>query len=521
MSSTLVTTEAGSAAAGSEGVSEGATGNPRQGQANPVPLPANPLPESLQYVTVYNNDTQGRLRRIRAGVTAPRTSAAPSTSPPAPAITRSGAVPRSVREIEAMTGVDAAADLATRRGWTRAPTWRRALACASLALCDPAAARRRSSCRRPRSTGRARTSSASAGSAMAEDGTGGLVYLKRVEGVTHVFVSRYAGRPLAGADPGRRRRAVRRQLAADRRRRRRRADRRVGDAVRDRTRQTGLRADGRGARARRREHFGQADPDRPQHRRSDRHQPRPRGQLHRPGGCRLPRGEPRRQRGNHRCCAPATWSSRCASPTSTASAGRASARSTATPASSMRPPTEANAPKIAIGPTGNGVVVWQEPEIARRGAHLGTAAVRQPARLRDAGQREQAQRAAKSSRTPTLRASRSPSSARPIVAYRQQAGPGLAAARPAHLPEHRSRTAKRRAAPSSSAPSSRRHGSTRAAAQPSSGPPSIDIDERRETRLLYDANGTPRVIGGNDQGSSTSGSRSGPASPAPNRLRSA
>src|ERR1019366_4060283 len=55
MSSTLVTTEAGSAAAGSEGVSEGATGNPRQGQANPVPLPANPLPESLQYVTVYDN----------------------------------------------------------------------------------------------------------------------------------------------------------------------------------------------------------------------------------------------------------------------------------------------------------------------------------------------------------------------------------------------------------------------------------------------------------------------------------
>ena len=59
MSSTLVTTEAGSAAAGFEGVSEGATGNPRQGQANPVPLPANPLPESLQYVTVYSNGQKG------------------------------------------------------------------------------------------------------------------------------------------------------------------------------------------------------------------------------------------------------------------------------------------------------------------------------------------------------------------------------------------------------------------------------------------------------------------------------
>jgi hypothetical protein len=59
MSSTLVTTEAGSAAAGSEGVSEGATGDPRQGQGNPIPLSANPLPGSLQYVTVYDNDNQG------------------------------------------------------------------------------------------------------------------------------------------------------------------------------------------------------------------------------------------------------------------------------------------------------------------------------------------------------------------------------------------------------------------------------------------------------------------------------
>jgi hypothetical protein len=59
MSSTLVTTEAGSAAAGFEGVSEGAAGNPHQGQANPAPLPANPLPESLQYVTVYSNGQKG------------------------------------------------------------------------------------------------------------------------------------------------------------------------------------------------------------------------------------------------------------------------------------------------------------------------------------------------------------------------------------------------------------------------------------------------------------------------------
>lgn len=59
MTGTLVTTEAGSVAAGFEGVSEGATGNPRQGQPNPTPLPANPLPESLQYVTVYSNGQKG------------------------------------------------------------------------------------------------------------------------------------------------------------------------------------------------------------------------------------------------------------------------------------------------------------------------------------------------------------------------------------------------------------------------------------------------------------------------------
>jgi len=59
MSSTLVTTTAGSAAAGSEGVSEGAVGDPGQGQPNPVPAPANPLPRTLQYVTVYSNGQQG------------------------------------------------------------------------------------------------------------------------------------------------------------------------------------------------------------------------------------------------------------------------------------------------------------------------------------------------------------------------------------------------------------------------------------------------------------------------------
>jgi hypothetical protein len=59
MSATLTTTAAGSSAAGSEGVSEGSKGDPRQGEPDPVPLPANPRPDTLQYVTVYDNGDHG------------------------------------------------------------------------------------------------------------------------------------------------------------------------------------------------------------------------------------------------------------------------------------------------------------------------------------------------------------------------------------------------------------------------------------------------------------------------------
>lgn len=59
MSATLVTTAAGSDAAGSEGVSQGSLGNPRTGEPNPVPLPGVPQPATLQYVTVYSNGQKG------------------------------------------------------------------------------------------------------------------------------------------------------------------------------------------------------------------------------------------------------------------------------------------------------------------------------------------------------------------------------------------------------------------------------------------------------------------------------
>ena len=50
---------AGSRAAGSEGISEAAKGTGNLGEPNPVPIPAEPLPETLDYVTVYDNHNMG------------------------------------------------------------------------------------------------------------------------------------------------------------------------------------------------------------------------------------------------------------------------------------------------------------------------------------------------------------------------------------------------------------------------------------------------------------------------------
>ena len=59
MTGDLITTTAGSSAAGSQGVSDGSRGDPRQGEPDPVPFPANPTPETLQYLTVYDNGDKG------------------------------------------------------------------------------------------------------------------------------------------------------------------------------------------------------------------------------------------------------------------------------------------------------------------------------------------------------------------------------------------------------------------------------------------------------------------------------
>jgi hypothetical protein len=59
MSATLTTTASGGRAAGSEGVSEVSRGDPKAGEPDPTPLPADPAPETLQYITVYDNGDHG------------------------------------------------------------------------------------------------------------------------------------------------------------------------------------------------------------------------------------------------------------------------------------------------------------------------------------------------------------------------------------------------------------------------------------------------------------------------------
>jgi len=59
MTADLFTTDAGLAAAGSEGVTPGSKGNVSLGEPDPVPFPADPVPGTLAYVTAYDNHDHG------------------------------------------------------------------------------------------------------------------------------------------------------------------------------------------------------------------------------------------------------------------------------------------------------------------------------------------------------------------------------------------------------------------------------------------------------------------------------
>jgi hypothetical protein len=167
------------------------------------------------------------------------------------------------------------------------------------------------------------------------------------------------------------------------------------------------------------------------------------------------------------------------------------------PGVSMRPPTEANAPKIALGPTGNGIVVWQEPEIngiariwARRlfGSTLDYVL---PVSASSYGGKEIEQDA----EAPSVVISRL---GQAEVAYRQPTGSGSPLPGPRiflnTLPDGESASgAEFQGAIVADPGVSAGEGST-------IGPPSLDVDEERELRLLYDGNGTPRLVEGSDLG---------------------
>jgi hypothetical protein len=164
---------------------------------------------------------------------------------------------------------------------------------------------------------------------------------------------------------------------------------------------------------------------------------------------------------------------------------------------SMRPPTQANAPRIAIGPTGNGVVVWQEPDVegvariwARRifGSSLDYVLPVTATSFAGAPISDDAD-------APSVALSRL---GQAEVAYRQPAGPGSPLPGPRiflnTLPDGESTSGAEflGASVADSAVSGGRAATI--------GPPSIDIDDKQDMRLLYDSNGVPRVVEGNDRG---------------------
>jgi hypothetical protein len=168
------------------------------------------------------------------------------------------------------------------------------------------------------------------------------------------------------------------------------------------------------------------------------------------------------------------------------------------PGVSMRPPTQANAPQIAIGPTGNGVVVWQEPDIegvariwARRmfGSTLDYVLPVSATSFNGAPIGDDAD-------APSVAVSRL---GQAEVAYRQGAGVGSPLPGPRiflNILSDGESVSGAEFAGASVLDQSAVSGGNGAAV----GPPSIDIDEKQDMRLLYDSNGQPRVIEGNDRG---------------------
>ncbi len=163
----------------------------------------------------------------------------------------------------------------------------------------------------------------------------------------------------------------------------------------------------------------------------------------------------------------------------------------------MRPPTEANAPRIAIGPTGDGIVVWQEPELngvarlwARRifGPALDYVMPVSASSYNGAPITDDAE-------APAVAISRL---GQAEVVYRQPAGSSSPLPGPRVfwniLPDGESVSGAEFEG-AKVLDEDVAGGKTATV-----GAPSIDIDERRSVRVLYDADGAPRLVEGSDRG---------------------
>jgi hypothetical protein len=164
---------------------------------------------------------------------------------------------------------------------------------------------------------------------------------------------------------------------------------------------------------------------------------------------------------------------------------------------SMRSPTPTNAPAIAINQNGNGVVVWQEPDIE------GVAKIWARRLFGSSLDYVLPVSAASFASTPIGDDADAPSVAmsklgEAEVAYRQGASPGSPLPGPRifinKLPDGESESGAQFVGAAVA------DGAVSGGLGASIGPPSLDIDEKQEIRLLYDSNGTPRVVNGTNLG---------------------
>jgi len=168
-----------------------------------------------------------------------------------------------------------------------------------------------------------------------------------------------------------------------------------------------------------------------------------------------------------------------------------------TPGVSMRPPTASNAPQVAIERTGNGIVVWQEPEIN------GIARIWARRLFANSIDYVLPVTATSVNGKPIDEDADAPSVAISLlgeayVAYRQTAGPSSPLGGPRiflnKLPDGESESGAEFTGAFVADPN------VPGGAGAVLGPPSVDVDEHRDVRLLYDSNGTPQVVEGTDRG---------------------